>query len=334
MDVGQGEGALLISPQGETVLFDSGVRNDCDRPLSYLQQLGISKIDYLIASHYHDDHIGCVVALLQEFPLQKTAFDRGDRYSTRTFTNYVEFLGSKRKTVIEDSTIKLDAQAKMPVLIQFVALNGNGISTRDENDRSVVTVIHFGQFDAVLGGDLSGFSTSKYRDIESSAASKVGQVEVYEVNHHGSQYSSNPTWLDIVHPQVGIISCGDTNEYYHPTKGALDRLHSLNIHTYWTEVGNGVKPSSLDKVGGNIIVEVATNTTTFEVKYAWTNSDSYPVWNPVSLSGSSHFLYGWSTNASIYHLANCKYLKNVAPQNLERGDTPPPNKTLHLQCPK
>src|ERR1044071_6943362 len=80
MDVGQGDGALLISPGGETVLFDTGVRNDCDRPLSYLQQLGISKIDYLIVSHYHDDHLGCAVAILQEYPLQKFSFDRGGTY--------------------------------------------------------------------------------------------------------------------------------------------------------------------------------------------------------------------------------------------------------------
>lgn len=59
LDVRQGDGALLISPLGETVLFDNGKRGNCDLPVSYLQQLGATKIDYMIASHYHDDHIGC-----------------------------------------------------------------------------------------------------------------------------------------------------------------------------------------------------------------------------------------------------------------------------------
>jgi beta-lactamase superfamily II metal-dependent hydrolase len=67
MDVGQGDGAILISPGGETVLFDNGVRNNCDRPVSYLQQLGITQIDYHVASHYHDDHIGCTVEVLDQF---------------------------------------------------------------------------------------------------------------------------------------------------------------------------------------------------------------------------------------------------------------------------
>jgi hypothetical protein len=59
MNVGQGDGALLVSPGGETVLFNNGVLNYCDLPLSYLQQLGVERIDYHIASHYHADHSGC-----------------------------------------------------------------------------------------------------------------------------------------------------------------------------------------------------------------------------------------------------------------------------------
>src|SRR2546425_6987940 len=76
MDVGQGDGAVLISPRGEVVLFDDGVLNNCDKPISYLQQLGITRIDYHITSHYHADHIGCTAEVLQEFPLQKDAIDR------------------------------------------------------------------------------------------------------------------------------------------------------------------------------------------------------------------------------------------------------------------
>jgi hypothetical protein len=78
--------------------------------------------------------------------------------------------------------------------------------------------------DAVLGGDLSGFKKSNYEDIETSVAPKVGQVEVYKVNHHCSQYSTNPTWLKIIQPKIGIISVGDGNGYGHPTKDCLNRL--------------------------------------------------------------------------------------------------------------
>lgn len=88
MNVGQGDGALLVSPGGETVLFDNGVLNYCDLPLSYLQQLGVQRIDYLIASHYHADHIGCTEEVLAEYPLQKQAYDRGSTYGSGTFDAY------------------------------------------------------------------------------------------------------------------------------------------------------------------------------------------------------------------------------------------------------
>ncbi len=187
MDVGQGDGALLISPQGETVLFDDGVRNDCDRALAYLQQLGITEIDYHIASHYHDDHIGCAVKVLQDFPLKKAAYDRGGSYNKKsnTFTDYTNFVGPLRKTAIEGSALILDQDSAHPVHIEFVAMNGNGIVTDNENDLSLVSVVRFGKFDAVFGGDLSGFAGNGYKDIETSVAPKVGQVEVYKVNHHG-----------------------------------------------------------------------------------------------------------------------------------------------------
>ena len=74
MNVGQGDGALLVSPKGETVLFDDGVRNNCALPESYLEGLGVTSVDYHVASHYHDDHIGCAKAVLGRFPVNKAAF--------------------------------------------------------------------------------------------------------------------------------------------------------------------------------------------------------------------------------------------------------------------
>src|SRR2546430_17348384 len=86
---GQGMGALLISPGGEAVLFDDGNVKDCDKPVSYLQQLGITKIDYHVTSHYHADHIGCAPVVFHDFPLQKDAFDRGSSYNSTVYTKYV-----------------------------------------------------------------------------------------------------------------------------------------------------------------------------------------------------------------------------------------------------
>lgn len=335
MSVGQGDGALLISPLGETVLFDSGDRGQSDKPISYLQQLGITKIDYHIASHYHDDHIGSVVEVLDAFPLQKKAYDRGGFYKSKVFTNYMNFVGSKRTTAIEGSSITLDAGSDSPVKIRIVALNGNGVTgAKDENDLSLVCLVQFGQFDAVFGGDLSGKKTSSYKDIETSVAPKVGQVEVYKVNHHGSDHSSNQNWLDTLKPKIGVISCGPNN-YPLPTASCLQRLHSVSMVTYWTDLGGGaVMPvAGRDKIGGNIIVEIAPSDTTFTVTYFGNSVDTHEVWNPIpAIGGTGQF--AWSKRSSVYHFSNCTYVSNISSSNLETGTTMPAHKQLHSGCPK
>lgn len=128
INVGQGDAAVLISPGGEIVLFDNGVLNQCGAPVAYLQSLGITKIDYHIASHYHSDHIGCTPTVLGMFPLQKAAYDRGGTYTTATYTNYVNAVGATRVTATVGGTITLDANTNTPVTIRFIALNAAGIS--------------------------------------------------------------------------------------------------------------------------------------------------------------------------------------------------------------
>ena len=140
MDVGQGDGALLISPQGETVLFDNGKRGNCDLPVSYLQQLGVTKIDYMIVSHYHDDQIGCTADVLNEFPLQTASYVRGATYHSQTFNRYIQTVGNKRRTATSGATFSLDQGSANPVKVEIVAVNGNGVETSNENDLSVVNL--------------------------------------------------------------------------------------------------------------------------------------------------------------------------------------------------
>jgi len=210
IDVGQGDAAVLISPHGEVVMFDDGVNKFCDMPVAYLEQLGITKIDYHIASHYHDDHIGCTKEILDKFPLQKTAYDRGNSYPSQIFKRYEQAVGAHRKTAAVGDKIILDAATANPVTIEIVALNGAGVDTTNENDLSVDAVIHFGKFDAEMGGDLSGYKTGNYEDIESVVAGKMNQVEVYKVHHHCSRYSTNDKWLSTIKSKVGIISASST----------------------------------------------------------------------------------------------------------------------------
>lgn len=335
MDVGQGDGALLISPAGETVLFDSGVRNNCDKPLSYLQQLGVASIDYHVTSHYHDDHIGCVEDVFDEFPLMTAAFDRGGSYNSATYRRYVTAAGSKRRTATVGQMLTLDAGSANPVSIQFAALGGAGVPTTNENDLSLVALVRFGAFDAEIAGDLSGFKESNYEDIETPVAPMVGQVEVYKVHHHGSRYSSNDTWLNTVKPRVGIISAGEDNTHHHPTAEATERLHQAGVRLFWTTRGGGVDPDpDFDVVGGNIIVEVEPNAQVFAVRHTSGSQAAveFPMWNAATPMPAAT-AFAWSKRSQVYHLSSCRYVANISPDNLQSGTAPPAGKTLHQNCP-
>ena len=333
MDVGQGDGAVLISPLGETAMFDDGNVKDCSKPMTYLQTLGISKVDYHIASHYHSDHIGCAPGVFGKFPLQKAALDRGGSYNSKVFQDYVTAVGSKRQTATEGEIFTLDAASPNPVTIQIVALNGNGITTTNENDLSVVALVRFGKFRAEISGDLSGYHTGNYEDIETGVASKIGQIEVYKVHHHCSQYSTNNTWITTIQPKIGIVSAGVGNTYGHPTRECLEQLHNAGVKLYWTEQGQGEPPDpTMDIVAGTVVVQIAAGATTFTATYG-NKTDTYPVWDSSGTPATAGLKYAWSKNSGVYHYAECRTVKSIKPENLERANTPPTGKTLHQLCP-
>src|SRR5438093_12363729 len=110
IDVGQGDGALLISPLGQTALFDDGVYTNCTNIKAYLQSLGITTVDYHFCSHYHSDHLGCIDDLAAiGITIGTTGYDRGYSYSSGTYTTYVNTLGAKRVTMAKNQVITLDA---------------------------------------------------------------------------------------------------------------------------------------------------------------------------------------------------------------------------------
>lgn len=281
MMIGQGDGTLLISPNGEAVLFDDGVYTNCTYIKSYLQGLGITSVAYHFLSHYHADHLGCLDDLAAVGITVVTAgYDRGNSYTSATYTAYTTALGAKRTTITKGQTITLDAASANPVRITCVDLNGAGVysvSGADENAKSAVYKVSYGAFDEIIGGDLTG-STANSNDVETTIGPEVGDVEVYKVHHHGSAYSSNDNWLNAITAEVGIIMCGNGNSYGHPTVAALTRLHNHAIHTYWTETGAGATPDGAwDKVAnGTVMVEVSLASNNYTVT-AGAATDTYTI---------------------------------------------------------
>jgi beta-lactamase superfamily II metal-dependent hydrolase len=382
IDVGQGDAELLVSPGGQSVLVDGGLPGSDKVVNAYLQSHGITRLDYYIVSHYHNDHIGCAKKILTASVVSglRAAYDRGDTptntdsYGKAFAVDYRTAVDGKRITastassgVASSHQFELDASSNQPVVIDFVAANGNGRITKsttiNENDLSVAFLVRFGQFSAVLGGDLSGSNGSDYDDIETSLASGFpGPVTLYKVHHHGSRYSSNTNWLAAINPVVGIICCGTRNNYGLPEDGALGRLADYKVDTYWTETGSkdasnqadvkggvvlksGLKPkverlpdaSKHQRVGGNIIVLVGPSSTTFDlVTDSPQTTNTYSLVKPkgdwgrlLSTPVGQPTVYVWSAIGTQYHVAGCPKAALLSAKHRQQGPVPPPGMVPH-----
>jgi competence protein ComEC len=351
VDMGQGDGGVLITPKGMVVLFDAGRdiarQKTCSNEIDYLDQLGVQTIDYIFVSHYHYDHIGCIPAVLAKFPLQHESYDRGPNPATdatagATYNNYVAAIGVHRKTATLDQVITLDPGME-PVTLKIIALDGTfkggHKNAKDENDASMSVLVSFRGFREEIGGDLSGEETGKYVDVESGDAAEAGALDVYKVHHHCSSHSSNESWLGVTKPTVAIISTGLTNTYHHPASDCVQRLHEAEIKgVYWTEAGNGEPPKADDIVSGDIIVEVPANGDTYTISHNDGQVDSYKIKSPTqsgidtSLGGAitpasaPEPIYAWSIRSRYYHDIDCPAVQRISKENLQTGNVPPPGK--------
>ncbi len=251
LDVGQGDGAVIITPGGQVAMFDCGGSISpslpCSKVTDQLVALGITHADYHFTSHYHADHIGCFVPVDNVVHFGQ-GWDRGESYSSATYTSYASALGGRRHTVTKGQVWTLDSLQAHPVTLTCVDVRGAAY-TSDENSKSIMLRLDYGNYHETFGGDLQGSSGGSGVDFESIYGPEVDTVVVYKVHHHGSRYSTNDNLLNAIAPKAAVISCGTGNSYGHPTADALNRLHNHGVHTYWTETGSGAAPNaSWDKV--------------------------------------------------------------------------------------
>ena len=284
LDVGQGDATLVVSSSGQTLLFDGGNNGKgTGVVVPYLSSLGFGPVDYMVASHYHADHIGGLDEVYSARGVNVAVYDRGWSYTTATYTSYAATVAAKRQSIVDGQVIDLGDG----VTVTCVALNGNGVLGApfddEENDYCVSLHVECGDFDFFAAGDLSGVTNSYYTDIESSVAPEVGELEVYRVDHHGSYSSSNATLLSIMQPEVSIISVG-SNSYGHPEQGVLDRLVTYGSYVYQTEAGDGgtLPPADLTVVNGHIVIST-DGTGTYTVNGDVWNMDE-PDLSPVPLA--------------------------------------------------
>lgn len=247
LNVGQGDATLVIGPDGTTVLIDAGEPKYAKSSIKpALTTLGVTRLDYIVATHFHRDHIGGFENLGDFTDSDTVIYDRGDCTGeagcfappklltpTGRNTTYGKYLnalnGSYNRVDGDTPDISLGAGA----MIRFVAAGGavwgktvSNQGSNDENAQSVSLIITHGEFSYFIGGDLTGGGDGK-RNVESVVADIVGDVDVYQSNHHGSPTSNNQTFLKALKPEVVVISVGDGNKHHLPKRSVLKRFRAL-----------------------------------------------------------------------------------------------------------
>ncbi|MHB9943119.1 hydrolase [Clostridium sporogenes] len=230
IDVGQGD-SILVQTKDKNILIDSGTRKSSDNLINYFKKQHIKKLDYVIATHPHEDHIGGMPKVIDEFEIgnfyapKKTA-------NTKIFKDMILQLKKKNlKINVAKKGISLDLSNDSS--LDFLApVKDNYENT---NDYSAVIKITHGNTKFLFTGDAE--KTSE-RDILNSNVDLSSNV--LKVGHHGSHSSSSKEFLDKVNPKMAIISCGKNNDYGHPHKETMKELKKRNIEIYRTDIDGNI----------------------------------------------------------------------------------------------
>lgn len=262
IDVGQGDCTLIQFPNGETSLIDGGSRLYGDKVVNYLKDLGVDKVDYLIATHPHEDHIGGLPEVIRNFKIGKV-YMPNRRANTRIFEELLLELDN------HDLKINL-AKAKDSIIdeeqLKFYILAPNRDDYDETNDFSIVTKTEYIDNTFIIAGDAEEDSE---KDIVNNGLGL--KADVLRIAHHGGRTSSSEEFLKKVNPKYAIISVGSDNTYGHPHKETLERLNGIGTDILRTDqlgdiifVSDGNKLDYLEKSikGDNIEIEYIGNKST------------------------------------------------------------------------
>lgn len=246
LDVGQGDAIFITLPGGSSMLVDAGTKAAGDGVVSTIEALGVKKIDYVVFTHPHEDHIGGAVAVLKAFDIGQIVMPRTS-HTTQTYENLLDAIAAKALTVTEAKAGKviIDGENLKTWLIS------PGKTFQELNDMSAVLALKYGDRTFIFEGD-AGEEAEAAMTLSSSV--QLPKADVLKVAHHGSASSSTKSFVEIVSPSIAVISVGAGNDYGHPTRDAIDRLVAIGAKVYRT-----------DQHG---TITVTTDGTTLDVKTA------------------------------------------------------------------
>ena len=276
IDVGQADCALLEC-DGKFMLIDGGNVEDSSLVVSYLQKAGVEKLEAVVCSHAHEDHVGGLPGVLAVFPTA-AVYAPTNTYSSKCFDDFLYYTDQQRLSV----TIP-KAGDTIPFGDVAVTVLGPVKSYADTNNTSLVLRVDFGDTRFLFTGDME---TDAETDMLDAGADV--KADVLKVGHHGSNTSTGYRFLREVDPKWAVISVGTDNSYGHPHEEPMSRLHDAEVTVYRT-----------DKMG--TILAVSDGKT---VTFSWKNTSA----QPESTGANTTTAYIGNINSKTLHSADCKNL--------------------------
>lgn len=242
LDVGQAD-AALVRDDDTTVLIDTGHWQRPTEVADHLDRLDVDRIDVLVLTHWHADHIGGTADVLATVDVGEV-WGSPATTSTATYTRTIDAIETSgadfRTPVLGDSTtvggLQVEAVGPLPDA-DLSDLHDAGVSVRVGNSVGA----------ALFTGDAEAGTEQRYVD----AAADLLDADVLQVGHHGSYTSTTQPFLDAVGPQVAVISVGAGNPYGHPHDGPLARLEAAGVEVWRTD-RHGTVVVSVDRTAVSV----------------------------------------------------------------------------------
>lgn len=232
LDVGQGDAVLIKNISGNNILIDGGPDNLVLRRLGENLPFWSREIDYLILSHYHDDHLVGLIEVLKRYKINNLIYLENNFFSPvlKLFLSEAEKKEIKIFKLISNAKINFSATCFLDLL------NPESLGVKSEANNSVVTKINCESKKFLFSGD-NGFKVE-------NALLKINwnlQADIFKASHHGSNYSNGLAFLKAVEPQKIIVSVGALNRFNHPGDQFLERTIEAGLEIIRTDQVGTVK---------------------------------------------------------------------------------------------
>ncbi len=240
LDVGQGDSIFLRSPNGKTMLIDTSESKYYDVIDSFLKEQGVTKLDAVVATHPHSDHIGGMAKIIRNYDIG-VFYISPVEHTTSTYENMISALEERNVDTVavyadDMSTIAWDDNVTVRVLSPFKNQD------YDLNNWSIVLNVIYGSTSVLLTGDAE--EPAETVMLEKLPA-EYFKATILKLGHHGSSTSSSAPFWKAVSPEAVAIEVGEGNDYGHPHRETLEMLAKWGGPVYRTDL-NGTIHFTLD----------------------------------------------------------------------------------------